>query len=161
LEGLQGLAPTLGQFVLKILVDFGPKIRRVYGHPNVSLSFLNLIFFKLNNSYFTISNTMYIIVIAWIYVTLMMSVAEANNTNGTLLGAIVTFILYGILPTALMVYLMGAPKRNKARKAKEAAWATPKNTEDSDSALPVEPDASGHTARVPPNSRVPPMRKKQ
>jgi hypothetical protein len=104
---------------------------------------------------------MYIIVIAWIYVTLMMSVAEANNTNGTLLGAIVTFILYGILPTALMVYLMGAPKRNTARKAKEAAWAIQKNPEDSDNALPVEPDASGHTTGVTPNCSVPPMRKEQ
>jgi len=104
---------------------------------------------------------MYIIAIAWIYVTLLMSVAEANNTNGTLLGAIVTFILYGILPTALMVYLMGAPQRNKARKAKEAAWATQKNSEDSDKALPVEPDASGHTTRVTPNCSVPTMRKEQ
>jgi hypothetical protein len=104
---------------------------------------------------------MYIIAIAWIYVTLMMSVAEANNTNGTLLGAIVTFILYGILPTALMVYLMGTPQRNKARKAKEAAWKTQKNPEDSGIALPVEPDASGHTTRVTPNSSVPTMRKEQ
>jgi hypothetical protein len=104
---------------------------------------------------------MYIIAIGWIYVTLLMSVAEANNTNGTLLGAIVTFILYGILPTALMVYLMGAPQRNKARKAKEAVWSTQKNLEDSDKALPVEPDASGHTTRVSPNCSVPPMRKEQ
>jgi hypothetical protein len=104
---------------------------------------------------------MYIIAIAWIYVTLLMSVAEANNTNGTLLGAIVTFILYGILPTALMVYLMGAPQRNKARKAKEAAWATQKSSEDPDKALPVEPDASGHTTRVTPNCSVPTMRKEQ
>ena len=36
---------------------------------------------------------MYLVVIAWIYVVLMMSVAEATNTNGTLLGAIVTFFL--------------------------------------------------------------------
>jgi len=43
---------------------------------------------------------MYIVAIAWIYVALMMSVAEATNTNGTVLGGIVTFILYGILPTA-------------------------------------------------------------
>ena len=104
---------------------------------------------------------MYIVAIAWIYVTLMMSVAEANNTNGTLLGAIVTFIFYGILPTALLVYLMGTPQRNKVRKAKEADWATQKSPENSGIALPVEPDASGHTTRVTPNSSVPPMRKKQ
>ena len=83
---------------------------------------------------------MYIIAIAWIYVTLMMSVAEANNSNGTVLGAIVTFILYGILPTALMVYLMGAPQRNKARKAKEAAWAQGQSA----GSTSVQPDASSH-----------------
>jgi hypothetical protein len=102
---------------------------------------------------------MYIIVIAWIYVTFMMGVAEATNTNGTFLGAIVTFILYGILPSALMVYLMRAPQRNKARKAKEAAWVIQKNPENSQSALTVEPDASGHSTRVPPNSSVPPVGK--
>jgi hypothetical protein len=59
---------------------------------------------------------MYIVAIAWLYVALMMSVAEATNTNGTLLGAIVTFILYGILPTALIFYIMGAPKRRPPTK---------------------------------------------
>jgi hypothetical protein len=85
---------------------------------------------------------MYIVPIAWIYVTMMMSVAEASNSNGTVLGAIVTFILYGILPTALMVYLMGAPRRNKARKAKEAAWAQDRPVQ----SAPVQPDAGGHAA---------------
>lgn len=63
---------------------------------------------------------MYIVVIAWIYVVLMMSVAEATNTTGTVLGAIVTFVLYGALPVALVVYLMGAPARNKAIKKRNA-----------------------------------------
>ena len=39
---------------------------------------------------------MYLVVIAWIYVVLLMSVAEATNTNGTVLGAVVTFLLYGL-----------------------------------------------------------------
>ena len=64
---------------------------------------------------------MYIVPIAWLYVALMMSVAEATNSNGTVLGGIVTFILYGILPTSIMVYLMGTPHRKKARLAKEKA----------------------------------------
>jgi len=64
---------------------------------------------------------MYIVAIAWIYVALMMSVAEATNTNGTVLGGIVTFILYGILPTSIIVYVMGAPNRKKARLAAEKA----------------------------------------
>ncbi|MEY2862116.1 MAG: hypothetical protein RL392_2574, partial [Pseudomonadota bacterium] len=31
---------------------------------------------------------MYIVPIAWLYVAVMMSVAEATNTNGTVLGAL-------------------------------------------------------------------------
>ncbi len=63
---------------------------------------------------------MYLVVIAWIYVVLMMSIAEATNTTGTLLGALVTFVLYGVGPVALVVYLMGAPARNKAIKKRRA-----------------------------------------
>jgi mannose/fructose/N-acetylgalactosamine-specific phosphotransferase system component IID len=62
---------------------------------------------------------MYIVPIAWLYVALMMSVAEATNTNGSILGGILTFILYGILPTSIIVYVMGAPNRKKARLAAE------------------------------------------
>ena len=63
---------------------------------------------------------MYLVVIAWIYVVLMMSVAEATNTNGTLLGAVVTFFLYGVGPAALAAYLMGTPARKRAIKKREA-----------------------------------------
>ena len=63
---------------------------------------------------------MYLVAIAWIYVVLMMSVAEATNTTGTVLGALVTFVLYGVLPAALVVYLMGAPMRSKAIKKQDA-----------------------------------------
>lgn len=63
---------------------------------------------------------MYLVVIAWIYVVLMMSIAEATNTTGTLLGAIVTFVLYGVGPAALVVYLMGAPARSKTIKKRQA-----------------------------------------
>jgi mannose/fructose/N-acetylgalactosamine-specific phosphotransferase system component IID len=64
---------------------------------------------------------MYIVPIGWLYVALMMSVAEATNTNGSVLGGILTFILYGILPTSIMVYLMRTPERKKARLALEKA----------------------------------------
>ena len=64
---------------------------------------------------------MYIIPIAWLYVALMMSVAEATNTTGTVLGAIVTFILYGLLPIALMLYFMGTPGRKRKIRAQEMA----------------------------------------
>lgn len=80
---------------------------------------------------------MYIVPIAWIYVALMMAVAEANNTNGTVLGAIITFVLYGVLPVALVVYVMGAPSRRRAIKAQEAAERAHSQS--------VPPDAGSHT----------------
>ncbi|MGA8392233.1 MAG: hypothetical protein WB775_08870 [Burkholderiaceae bacterium] len=64
---------------------------------------------------------MYIVPIAWLYVALMMAVAEATNTTGTVLGGIITFLLYGLAPVALVVYLMGAPARRKAIKVREKA----------------------------------------
>ena len=63
---------------------------------------------------------MYLVIIAWIYVVLMMSVAEATNTTGTVLGAIVTFLLYGVGPAALVAYLMGTPARKRGIKKREA-----------------------------------------
>nr|MDP2192353.1 hypothetical protein [Rhodoferax sp.] len=82
---------------------------------------------------------MYIVPIAWLYVALMMAVAEANHTNGTVLGAVITFVLYGLGPVALVVYLIGAPARRRAIKAKEAA-------ERAAQAHSVQPDAGRHAA---------------
>ena len=62
---------------------------------------------------------MNIVPIAWLYVALMMSVAEATNSNGTVLGAIVTFVLYGLLPMGLMLYIMGTPARKRALRARQ------------------------------------------
>jgi L-asparagine transporter-like permease len=64
---------------------------------------------------------MYIVPIAWLYVALMMAVAEATHSNGTVLGAIITFVMYGLAPMGLVMYVMGAPVRRRAIKAREAA----------------------------------------
>lgn len=64
---------------------------------------------------------MYLIVIAWTYVTLMMAVAEATNPTGTVMGAVITFALYGLLPMGILVYILGTPSRKRAIKAREAA----------------------------------------
>ena len=79
---------------------------------------------------------MHLVVIAWLYVALMMAVAEATNTTGTLLGAVFTFLLYGVLPLALVVYLMRTPARRRARRERE--------TTSSDA-----PDAGGETPADP------------
>lgn len=72
-------------------------------------------------SFLEIGVAMYIVPMAWLYVALMMAVAEANHPTGTLLGALVTFVLYGLGPVLLVMYLMGAPGRRRAIKAEEAA----------------------------------------
>ena len=93
---------------------------------------------------------MYLIPIAWIYVALMMAVAEATNTNGTVLGAIVTFVFYGLLPMALVSYLMGAPMRKRSIKAREAAELEAARRQPAPDTVPLKsetsipPDASGH-----------------
>ena len=86
---------------------------------------------------------MYLIAIGWLYVALMMAVAEATNTNGTVLGAMITFVFYGLAPVALVVYLMGSPLRRRKLKAREAA----EQAESSElSVTPIDaPDAGGET----------------
>jgi membrane protein implicated in regulation of membrane protease activity len=54
---------------------------------------------------------MYIVAIAWIYVTLLMALTESNITAG-----ILTFGLYGLAPLALLLWLMGTPARRRRLK---------------------------------------------
>ena len=70
---------------------------------------------------FSVHLPMYLIVIAWTYVTLMMAVAEATSPQGTVLGASITFALYGLLPMGILVYILGTPSRKRKIKAREAA----------------------------------------
>lgn len=55
---------------------------------------------------------MYVIAIAWLYVTLLMAATETSVTAG-----ILTFVFYGLAPLALLVWLLGTPqrRRNKAK----------------------------------------------
>ncbi len=100
---------------------------------------------------------MYLIVIAWLYVTLLMGLAEALSTQGTLLGAIITFLFYGVLPMSLLVYLMGTPLRRKARKQTEEREKARFATEQTRSL--GEPDAGRHAAGLPEDTAVAPVRK--
>ncbi len=64
---------------------------------------------------------MYLVAIAWIYVVLMMSVAEAGSRDGTVLGAAFTFLLYGVGPLAIVLYILGTPARRRRQSEREAA----------------------------------------
>jgi hypothetical protein len=102
---------------------------------------------------------MYIVAIAWMYVALMMAVAEATNTNGTVLGAIVTFILYGLLPVVLVVYLIRSPARSRANKAKREAFANREAVaaESIDPNL-LDPNAASHAPTAAQTNSVTPVR---
>lgn len=96
---------------------------------------------------------MYLIVIAWLYVTLLMALAEAFSTQGSVLGAIITFVFYGLLPMALVVYLMGTPLRRKAIRRQEEQVRQEAVSSQSDSTL--QPDAGGHAAALSEAAAVP------
>lgn len=63
---------------------------------------------------------MYIVAIAWMYVVLMMTVAEALSPQGSVIGAVFTFLLHGVLPLSIVLYVMGTPARRRARQRAEA-----------------------------------------
>lgn len=85
---------------------------------------------------------MYLVAIAWGYVVLMMAVAEATGPNGTVLGAVITFVMYGVLPLSIVMYVLGTPARRRALRRAEAAA-------EQASAAPVEPDGGRHAAGGP------------
>ena len=64
---------------------------------------------------------MYIVAIAWLYVVVMMALAEATSPQGSVLGAVFTFLLYGALPLGLVLYILATPARKRARASREAA----------------------------------------
>lgn len=63
---------------------------------------------------------MYLVAIGWLYVVLMMAVAEATHSQGSVLGAVITFVLYGVLPLSVVLYIMGTPMRRRRRQHQDA-----------------------------------------
>jgi len=90
---------------------------------------------------------MYILALGWVYVALMMALAEATNANGSILGGIMTFVCYGLMPVGLLVYILGRPARRR-RREQQAAQA--------DS---VAPDAGSHATGAAEPGGVAPMGK--
>ena len=61
---------------------------------------------------------MYIVAIGWLYVALMMAITETNVVAG-----VTTFLLYGLGPVAIVMYIMATPGRRRRRKDREAQEA--------------------------------------
>lgn len=68
---------------------------------------------------------MYIIAIAWLYVVMVVAVADT-----TVVGGVLTFVFWGLAPLALFLWLFGTPARR--RNAARNSGKTP--TEDNDRA---------------------------
>lgn len=94
---------------------------------------------------------MWIVAIAWIYVALMMALAEATSPQGSLLGAVITFVFYGVAPTALVMYLLGTPDRRRARRRAEAEaqQQAQQAQEAANAASSAQADAGSQTAGEP------------
>ncbi|WP_037029888.1 hypothetical protein [Imbroritus primus] len=85
---------------------------------------------------------MYIVAIAWLYVVLMMSLTERSVVAG-----VATFLLYGLAPLALFLWLVGTPARRRRRQGHER---------DASPSAQEEAPTSGMDARpVPPPSEPP------
>lgn len=106
---------------------------------------------------------MYLIVIAWFYVTAMMAVVEATSPQGSLLGAAITFVLYGLLPMAILVYILGTPQRKRQlhlrRQAQQRAYDAAPTASRSDQASDL-PNAGSHTPGATQAQSVTPVREK-
>lgn len=57
---------------------------------------------------------LYLIAIAWIYVVLLMSLAESSFIAG-----VMTFIFYCVIPLGLVLYILSSPARKRRIKERE------------------------------------------
>lgn len=93
---------------------------------------------------------MHLIAIGWIYVVLMMAVAEALSSQGTVLGAVFTFLLYGLLPLGIVLYIVSTPARKKVlRMAEQRAAQAAAAPETPSPTVSNAPDRSGHAPADP------------
>ena len=68
---------------------------------------------------------MYIVAIAWLYVTVMISLLQPSILIG-----IITFIGTGLFPLTLLLYITGGPRRMLERRRRQSAT----------NSTPVDPD---------------------
>jgi hypothetical protein len=73
---------------------------------------------------------LYIVAIAYVYVIFMIAV-----TDKSIVGGIITFVLLGLFPLALFLWIFGTPARRRARIAAERLEA-----EKQDAAIEDKPE---------------------
>lgn len=78
---------------------------------------------------------MLIVAIGWLFVVGLFALVQLVSPQGSLLTALLLVVGAGVLPLAVVLYVMGEPARRRRRNALEASAA--------------DPDASGHAAGDP------------
>lgn len=70
--------------------------------------------------------------VGWVYVVLLMSLSETSFVAG-----IMTFLLYGVLPLSIILYIFDAPRRRRNREQQERVRheATTRKSEQSEVAV--------------------------
>ena len=101
-----------------------------------------------------------LIAVGWIYIVVLMAAAEAFSPSGSVLGAVVTFVLYGVLPLGVVLYIGSTGLRRRARARADATTVTGSRSDASpvepavakaprDSARGGDPGGGGHAAGAP------------
>lgn len=75
---------------------------------------------------------MYIILSAWLYVTVLMSVAETSLVAGVL-----TFVFYGLLPASLFWWLLGGRRQFRELKRQREAYRQAQQTKQAQATTPL------------------------
>ena len=101
---------------------------------------------------------MLVIALGWAYVVLMMVLAEALGPGGSVLGAIVTALLYGVLPLGIVLYIGGA--RARVMRTRLASLPAPEGLEPAERRAaersPAEPSPTGLELGDPGRGSQPP-----
>lgn len=80
---------------------------------------------------------MYIIVIGWLYVTLLVAANE-----GSIVAGVVSFLFYGLLPCGLLLWISGSKIRRQRNAYREQQAARTATT--------TAPDQTGEAQEPPP-----------
>ena len=76
---------------------------------------------------------MIVVAIGWMFVVGLFALTQAASPQGSWLVALLLVFGAGVLPLAVVLYVMGAPGRRRRRRAEE-----------SEERLGPDPDAGGH-----------------
>jgi hypothetical protein len=77
---------------------------------------------------------MLIVTAGWLFVVVLFALVQLVSPQGSILVALLLVFGAGVLPLAVVLYVMGAPARRRRRRAEASA---------------ADPDAGGHAAGDP------------